>query len=139
LKGGKLPTEKLKAQLQKIASSRTGGIKTEETFGKTGAGPEGLPRSIIVTAEGIEGDVTPPLNVSRAGDPATEGPDRICIEEKLSSSKPGRRQTAKPRSDMKASSNVADFPSLPKKGSSAQQQAGTVRTGRKAYQVRKKK
>jgi DNA topoisomerase-6 subunit B len=59
LKGGKLPTEKLKAQLQKIASSRTGGEKTDEALGKTGAGPEGLPHSIIVTEEGIEGEVAP--------------------------------------------------------------------------------
>jgi len=57
LKGGKLPTEKLKAQLHKIASSRTGGLKTDEALGKTGAGPEGLPHSIIVTAEGVEGEV----------------------------------------------------------------------------------
>jgi DNA topoisomerase-6 subunit B len=55
LKGGNLPTEKLKEQLHKIASSRTGGLKTDEALGKTGAGPEGLPHSIIVTAEGIEG------------------------------------------------------------------------------------
>jgi DNA topoisomerase-6 subunit B len=57
LKGGKLPTEKLKEQLHKIASSRTGGLKTDEALGKTGAGPEGLPNSIIVTNEGIEGDI----------------------------------------------------------------------------------
>ncbi|HTG73563.1 MAG TPA: DNA topoisomerase VI subunit B, partial [Terriglobia bacterium] len=57
LKGGKLPTEKLKEQLHKIASSRTGGLKTDEALGKTGAGPEGLPNSIIVTDEGIEGDI----------------------------------------------------------------------------------
>jgi DNA topoisomerase-6 subunit B len=57
LKGGKLATEKLKAQLQKIAKSRTGGLKTDELLGKTGAGPEGLPDSIIVTAEGVEGEV----------------------------------------------------------------------------------
>ncbi len=57
LKGGKLPKEKLKMQLQKIASSRTGGAKTDEALGKTGAGPEGLPHSIIVTAEGVEGEV----------------------------------------------------------------------------------
>ncbi|MCS6316664.1 MAG: hypothetical protein H8K05_02550 [Nitrospira sp.] len=56
LKGGNLPTEKLKEQLHKIASSRTGGQKTDEALGKTGAGPEGLPHSIIVTAEGIEGE-----------------------------------------------------------------------------------
>jgi len=57
LKGGTLPKEKLKAQLQKIATSRTGGVKTDEALGKTGGGPEGLPDSIIVTAEGIEGAV----------------------------------------------------------------------------------
>jgi DNA topoisomerase-6 subunit B len=57
LKGGKLPTEKLKEQLHKIASSRTGGLKTDEALGKTGTGPEGLPHSIIVTAEGIEGEI----------------------------------------------------------------------------------
>ena len=57
LKGGKLPKEKLKGQLQKIANSRTGGAKTDEALGKTGAGPAGLPHSIIVTEEGVEGDV----------------------------------------------------------------------------------
>ncbi|MEK7869193.1 MAG: DNA topoisomerase VI subunit B, partial [Nitrospirota bacterium] len=57
LKGGTLAKEKLKAQLQKIATSRTGGLKTDEALGKTGAGPEGLPHSIIVTAEGVEGEV----------------------------------------------------------------------------------
>ncbi|MSP37653.1 MAG: DNA topoisomerase VI subunit B [Deltaproteobacteria bacterium] len=56
LKGGKLAKEKLKAQLQKIAAKRTGGEKTDEILGRDGGGPEGLPHSIIVTAEGIEGD-----------------------------------------------------------------------------------
>ncbi len=56
LKGGKLPKEKLKGQLLKIAAARTGGQKTDHALGKTGAGPEGLPHSIIVTAEGIEGE-----------------------------------------------------------------------------------
>lgn len=57
LKGGKLQKERLKAQLQKIATSRTGGLKTDEALGKTGAGPEGLPHSIIVTADGVEDEV----------------------------------------------------------------------------------
>ena len=56
LKGGTLPKEKLKTQLHKIATSRTGGLKTDEALGKTGGGPEGLPHSIIVTPEGIEGE-----------------------------------------------------------------------------------
>ena len=41
LKGGTLPKEKLKAQLQKIAASRTGGQKTDQALGKTSTGPEG--------------------------------------------------------------------------------------------------
>jgi DNA topoisomerase-6 subunit B len=57
LKGGKLPTEKLKQQLHKIAMKRTGGEKTDELLGKNGDGPEGLPFSIIVTPEGTEGEV----------------------------------------------------------------------------------
>jgi DNA topoisomerase-6 subunit B len=69
LKGGKLPVEKLKEQLQKIATSRTGGSKTDELLGKAGGGPEGLPDSIIVTADGIEGDVEA---VGEAEAPAAE-------------------------------------------------------------------
>jgi len=62
LKGGKLPKEKLKEQLQKIAMKRTGGEKVDEILGYDGGGPEGLPYSIIVTAEGTEGDA-PVLDV----------------------------------------------------------------------------
>jgi len=56
LKGGNLAKEKLKGQLQKIAAKRTGGQKTDEVLGRDGGGPEGLPHSIIVTADGTEGD-----------------------------------------------------------------------------------
>jgi len=115
LKGGKLPTEKLKAQLQKIASSRTGGSKTDETLGKTGAGPEGLPHSIIVTAEGVDGEVPLAVGVS----------DTVPIEEKPAPSKTARKQTAKTRPA--------------KKKSSSQRPAAAVRTGRKAHLTGKKK
>jgi len=129
LKGGKLPTEKLKMQLQKIASSRTGGIKTDETLGKAGAGPEGLPHSIIVSAEGIEGEVPP----------AVTGPDEIEVEERQVSLKSERRQTAKSRSAKQGQGKAAAVTSVPKKRVFAQQQAGAVRTGRKVHQTRKKK
>jgi DNA topoisomerase-6 subunit B len=65
LKGGKLAKEKLKQQLQKIASKRTGGEKTDEILGRD-SGPEGLPHSIIVTAEGIEGNA-PDLPAAQSG------------------------------------------------------------------------
>ena len=56
LKGGKIAKEKLLNQLQRIAAKRTGGEKTDEILGRDGGGPEGLPHSIIVTAEGTEGE-----------------------------------------------------------------------------------
>jgi len=138
LKGGKLPTEKLKAQLQKIASSRTGGIKTDETLGKTGAGPEGLPHSIIVTAEGIEGEVPPTAEASPVVAPPTGVPERRSIGEKQPS-KPGRREPAKIRSARKGPGKAASAPLIPTKGSSSQQKAGAVRTGRKAHPKRRTK
>jgi DNA topoisomerase-6 subunit B len=55
LKGGKLPKDKLRAQLQKIALKRTGGTQTDAILGRD-RGPEGLPHSIIVTPDGPEGD-----------------------------------------------------------------------------------
>jgi len=78
LKGGRLPTAKLKEQLQKMALARTGGEKTDELLGKNGSGPEGLPHSIIVTPEGVEGAVpvligeAPGGAVSSNGAPAEE-------------------------------------------------------------------
>jgi DNA topoisomerase-6 subunit B len=55
LKGGKLAKDKLKTQLHKIAAKRTGGARTDEILGGD-SGPEGLPHSIIVTADGPEGE-----------------------------------------------------------------------------------
>jgi len=65
LKGGKLATAKLKDQLQKMAMKLTGGAKTDELLGQNGSGPEGLPHSIIVTPEGVEGEV--PTLVAETG------------------------------------------------------------------------
>jgi DNA topoisomerase-6 subunit B len=57
LKGGRLPTAKLKEQLQKMAERITGGDKTDQLVRKNGSGPEGLPHSIIVTPNGVEGEL----------------------------------------------------------------------------------
>jgi DNA topoisomerase-6 subunit B len=65
LKGGTLSTAKLKEQLQRMAMRRTGGERTDEVLGRNGSGPEGLPDSIIVTPEGVEGAV--PVAVSPNG------------------------------------------------------------------------
>jgi DNA topoisomerase-6 subunit B len=70
LKGGKLPKDKLKNQLQKIALKRTGGARTDEILGHE-SGPEGLPHSIIVTLEGTEGEA--PRAAGRRADSAGRG------------------------------------------------------------------
>ena len=80
LKGGTLAKEKLKTQLQKIATSRTGGIKTDEALGKTGAGPEGLPHSIIVTAEGVEGEIELATQVQASVAPVAQAATTVLPE-----------------------------------------------------------
>ena len=88
LKGGRLPKEKLKAQLQKIAMKRTGGIKTDQILGHD-SGPEGLPHSIIVTPEGTEGEA--PVLPEAAG-----APDAVAIEApEPETAKPARGKKAK--------------------------------------------
>jgi DNA topoisomerase-6 subunit B len=66
LKGGRLPKEKLKGQLMKIAVKRTGGTRTDEILGQD-SGPEGLPHSIIVTADGPEGEAPELPGAATAG------------------------------------------------------------------------
>src|SRR5207302_260565 len=102
LKGGRLSTAKLKEQLQKMAMKRTGGEKTDEVLGKNGSGPEGLPHSIIVTPEGVEGEVpkmiaeSPPATAANGnGHPAVE-------EEAAAKSMATTKATAKTTSTARA-------------------------------------
>jgi DNA topoisomerase-6 subunit B len=81
LKGGKLATTKLRDQLLKMATKITGGEKTDAILGRNGGGPEGLPHSIIVTPDGVEGEV-PLLSVNgvngaHAG-PAPAAPETVA-------------------------------------------------------------
>jgi DNA topoisomerase-6 subunit B len=73
LKLGKVSTNKLKEQLQRIAAKRTGGVRTDEILGRDG-GPEGLPHSIIVTPDGAEGAAPelPAVDVGPAEAPLPE-------------------------------------------------------------------
>jgi len=105
LKGGRLPTAKLKEQLQKIARKRTGGEKTDELLGKDGDGPEGLPHSIIVTPDGVEGAVPAAIsealaeatspNGGPAGDEPADTPSRR--KEKTKRGAKGAGAKTKPR------------------------------------------
>jgi DNA topoisomerase-6 subunit B len=90
LKGGKLSKEKLKAQLEKIAAKRTGGEKTDAILDRH-SGPEGLPHSIIVTAEGTEGEA-PGLP---GAEPSAAAPPEE-VQQETAKRKPARRK-AKPK------------------------------------------
>ena len=90
LKGGKLPKDKLKEQLQKIAMKRTGGEKTDEILGNDGSGPEGLPHSIIVTPEGTEGDA-PVLPGDERNDVAPSEELPLDVEEAQMAARPKKK------------------------------------------------
>jgi len=95
LKGGKLQVERLKERLQKIATKRTGGEQTDQALGKTSSGPEGLPHSIIVTPEGVEGDL--PLPAGGNGVPVedtTGNGDRMASE--AAQEEPGTKPAVRP-------------------------------------------
>jgi DNA topoisomerase-6 subunit B len=58
LKPGKVDPERLKRQLMKIAVLKTGGEKTDEVLGHKGRQDEDpLPHSIVVTENGVEGEI----------------------------------------------------------------------------------
>jgi DNA topoisomerase VI subunit B len=78
LKSGKLARQKLKSQLQRIATKRTGGTRTDEILGLDG-GPDGLPHSIIVTRDGTEGAAP----VSPDAEPGDGAPPKgvVALEE----------------------------------------------------------
>ncbi len=116
LKGGKLPTDKLKEQLQKIAMKRTGGVKTDELLGRDGGGPEGLPFSIIVTPDGTEGDA-PVI----AGDERSEAaPTEESQEEELFAiSEPGEVKAASARGKKRAATQRSAATDLEPKQSGA--------------------
>jgi DNA topoisomerase-6 subunit B len=92
LKGGRLPKERLKSQLQKIALKRTGGPRTDEILGKN-SGPEGLPHSIIVTADGAEGEAPLLPGEPTGAAPDTEGP---APEPEAPASRKGKARPARP-------------------------------------------
>ncbi|MEK7388851.1 MAG: DNA topoisomerase VI subunit B [Elusimicrobiota bacterium] len=96
LKAGKLSESKLRTQLTDIAKKITGGQKTDEMLDRS-AGPHGLPHSIIVTAEGIEGaaiieeppatPAAPPPPETRTKPAARKAPPRRSSPKKTSGKK----------------------------------------------------
>jgi DNA topoisomerase-6 subunit B len=98
LKSGTLATAKLKEQLHRMALKRTGGEKTDELLGTNGSGPEGLPHSIIVTAEGVEGEVpvAVPANAANGTNGASAAEPAAEEEPTPKRAKPDTRRRAKP-------------------------------------------
>jgi DNA topoisomerase-6 subunit B len=103
LKGGKLAKDKLRDQLHRMAARRTGGARTDEILGRDG-GPEGLPHSIIVTAEGPEGDAPALPEAVRTNDgPPPAQPEQAEVEAAPAA-------TRRARAAGKAAGGAADEP-----------------------------
>jgi DNA topoisomerase-6 subunit B len=138
LKGGKLPKERLKAQLQKIALKRTGGTRTDEILGHEG-GPEGLPHSIIVTPDGPEGEA-PVLPGPAAAEPApTEEPRTVPDETKghQGKAKVGRGK-AKARPAKAAKTTKPKMKATTAKTKAARAKAKTAKRSTKAPKRKKR-
>jgi DNA topoisomerase-6 subunit B len=116
LKGGKLAKERVKMQLQKIANSRTGGSKTDDALGKTGGGPEGLPHSIIVTEEGVQGDVAAASQSEEATEPAESDLLGAMPAHAPTSKESGQKSKSKPQPSQAAPGRKTDQMALFEKG-----------------------
>jgi DNA topoisomerase-6 subunit B len=76
-----------------MALRRTGGERTDELLGRNGSGPEGLPHSIIVTPEGVEGEVPALADEPSNGAPSSNGgPDHSneAPDQEENTAKPAR-------------------------------------------------
>src|SRR5436309_4366568 len=121
LKGGRLPVAKLKEQLHKMALKRTGGEKTDQVLGKNGSGPEGLPHSIIVTPDGVEGEV-PKIIAEPSTTVAANGNGHPAADDKGAEAAKGAESAkAAPRAEAKARGH----------GKARREHAGRVAQGRK--------
>jgi len=101
LKSGRLATDKLKEQLQRMAMKRTGGERTDELLGRNGGGPHGLPHSIIVTPEGVEGEV-PTVSTNGTAPAPSEAVEETPVPEvSPRKGRAARKARGKPRAKAK--------------------------------------
>ncbi|MEK7858520.1 MAG: DNA topoisomerase VI subunit B [Elusimicrobiota bacterium] len=101
LKGGKLAEGKLRSQLQDLAKKLTGGQKTDELLDKN-AGPHGLPHSIIVGPEGIEGEVPSEAPPAPPEPAPTPEPAAQPVSKSKTKAKAKPKPKAKPKAKAKA-------------------------------------
>ena len=95
MKGGKLAEAKLRKDLTEMAKKLTGGEKTDALVDDKAA-PHGLPHSIIVTAEGVEGEVPVEGPVAAAESAAPGAPGAEPDETVAPEGKPAKKSKAKP-------------------------------------------
>jgi DNA topoisomerase-6 subunit B len=125
----------LKEQLQKIALKRTGGPKTDELLGKR-SGPEGLPDSIIVTADGVEGDA-PALPDERIVAPVEAAGEEADLalptlaKEKPEKAAKGNPMTAKTKKKRHTKSSSEEQAVLPFAEKTAARTSRKLKTGKK--------
>jgi DNA topoisomerase-6 subunit B len=138
LKGGKLAKEKLKSQLQKIAAKRTGGARTDEILGHD-SGPEGLPHSIIVTAEGPEGDA-PALPGAEGADVEPPEEPRAATGGRAPTRRKGKTKPAPSTRATKAETKAVKRTTMAAKGKTkaTTRKAKTVKRKTKAARPRKR-
>jgi DNA topoisomerase-6 subunit B len=113
LKGGKMAEAKLRSQLTELAKKLTGGEKTDELLDKK-AGPHGLPHSLIVTEEGVEGEIPVDQAAVESGVPAEE-PQAPAEEPAKEHHAPAKAKHA-PKPKPKAKAKPAKKPAAQKKG-----------------------
>src|SRR5262249_59126685 len=103
VRGGRLHTKRLRARLRKIAGRGRGGMRTDEIRGHD-SGPEGLPPSIIVTAEGTEGEAPELPPATGADEPSQEPAAADGRGPESNGGPPRRRSKAAPPAPAKAAS-----------------------------------
>ncbi|UPT75118.1 MAG: hypothetical protein M0D55_05240 [Elusimicrobiota bacterium] len=103
LKGGKIAEAKLHKELTEMAKKLTGGEKTDSLVDKN-AGPHGLPHSIIVTAEGVEGEVPleGPVVVEEAAPAGAPGAEPEVVEAEKPAKKAKNGKAPKQKAKAKA-------------------------------------
>jgi DNA topoisomerase-6 subunit B len=128
LKGGKLPKQQLKEQLQKIASSRTGGMKTDEVLGKKGSGPEVPVEQEVTVSVDDEGAEAASASVAANGSKSEPEEPLKKIRATVHSDQPpkrkGIRMTKADQLPLFAAKGSADTEPLPSLAKSVKQKRG---------------
>jgi DNA topoisomerase-6 subunit B len=119
LKGGRFAEERLRKQLTEMAKKLTGGEKTDALVDEKSS-PHGLPHSIIVTAEGVEGDVPsdvpPPAEIAEVVHEAVAQDQQAEAKAEAVEDKPAKKTKAKKAKPVKKAKPKSKAKPVKKKG-----------------------